>query len=376
MKKKLLELFSFIFSVFLFVFCIQNNFKSYYFEMPKVGAPVENQTDVVSTQSSNGKFPIGMKEYFSGLKYNFPANQMGTCGYVALSQILTYYDTTLNDYIVPERYDAESSDINKLFLSYNSPGCLYQELDASSIESYISEIERTSTTNLQSKLLTCYKSAYGDYAKDDDGNYTFSNGPWDYQQILNQYFDSFFKSRFTVENYERNANESIEDCTYRLKGIIRNAIDEGYPAVISITRDFKNNHAVVAYDYDENGEIYANFGWRSNEFQSTTFHSTLSEQNYNEIFHASIIKMDNVPYVASNNYSLNGTKLDSKGNEFVAHTHNLTSWSILNSNMHSSYCTLCGTEFKEMHNYVGSICGDCGYRKRGGGIIMITREDD
>lgn len=368
MKRKLVEVFSFILSVFLVSFCFQNGDDVKYFEAPNAIGTIENNSSEVSTQSSSGRFPIGMKEYFSGLKYNFPANQMGTCGYVALSQILTYYDTTLNDYIVPERYDVESSDTNKLFLSYNSPGCLYQELDASSPETYISEIERTSTTNLQSKLLTCYKDAFGFYA--------FSIGQWDYQAVLNQFFNSFFKSKFTIENYGQNANESIEDCTYRLKGIIRNAIDEGYPVSISISKNNTSHHAVVAYDYDDNGEIYANFGWRSKDSQSMSFHSSLSEYDYNEIYYASVIKMDNVPYVASNNYDLNGTKLDSKGNEYSAHSHSLTAWNVYNTNMHSCYCTLCGTEFKEMHNYVGSVCADCGYKKRGGGLIMNTREDD
>ena len=49
--------------------------------------------------------PPTMVEYFEGLQENYPLNLLGSCTYVALTMLLTYYDTYLNDNIIPEVYD-------------------------------------------------------------------------------------------------------------------------------------------------------------------------------------------------------------------------------------------------------------------------------
>lgn len=44
--------------------------------------------------------------YFDNLTYNFGANYKGSCGYVAIGMLLSYYDTYLDDSIITEAYDA------------------------------------------------------------------------------------------------------------------------------------------------------------------------------------------------------------------------------------------------------------------------------
>ena len=46
-----------------------------------------------------------MESYFDNLTTNHGHNTIGSCGYVAIDMLLCYYDTYLNDNIVPEQYD-------------------------------------------------------------------------------------------------------------------------------------------------------------------------------------------------------------------------------------------------------------------------------
>ena len=46
-----------------------------------------------------------MKNYFYNLRGNYGFNYMGTCAYVGLGMLFTYYDAYYNDNIVPEKYE-------------------------------------------------------------------------------------------------------------------------------------------------------------------------------------------------------------------------------------------------------------------------------
>lgn len=47
-------------------------------------------------------------EYFRGLTDNFGENVFNSCGYVAIGQLLSYYDTYLDDNIIDDKYDIQS----------------------------------------------------------------------------------------------------------------------------------------------------------------------------------------------------------------------------------------------------------------------------
>lgn len=44
--------------------------------------------------------------YFYNLESNYSKNKAGTCGYVATSMMLSYYDNYLNANIIPNNYEA------------------------------------------------------------------------------------------------------------------------------------------------------------------------------------------------------------------------------------------------------------------------------
>ena len=45
------------------------------------------------------------ESYFDNLTINHGMNFLGSCGYVGIDMLLSYYDTYLSDNIVPEQYD-------------------------------------------------------------------------------------------------------------------------------------------------------------------------------------------------------------------------------------------------------------------------------
>lgn len=64
-------------------------------------------------------------EYFRGLTDNFGENVFNSCGYVAIGQLLSYYDTYLDDDIIDEKYDIQSfGDGFDMISRHNSPGVL------------------------------------------------------------------------------------------------------------------------------------------------------------------------------------------------------------------------------------------------------------
>lgn len=144
--------------------------------------------------STDTNFPIDMGKYFSNLKTNFPNNQYGSCGYVALSQVLTYYDTVINDYIVPFAFDVESSGSSIGEIVSNSPGSIFENLDVSSEVAYTSVVQNSKTYNLQSALMESFKNSFG--------YYRFSVGPWEYQSVLNSFLPTMLRSYFSVNTYE------------------------------------------------------------------------------------------------------------------------------------------------------------------------------
>ena len=80
-----------------------------------------------NTYSSNiYQYDSFMESYFDNLTINHGDNTIGSCGYVAIDMLLCYYDTYLNDNIVPEQYDVPSeSSCYNVICRRNSPGSMF-----------------------------------------------------------------------------------------------------------------------------------------------------------------------------------------------------------------------------------------------------------
>lgn len=55
---------------------------------------------VATEEITNLQYDTYVKNYFAGLTQNFGANIKGSCGYVSLGMLLSYYDSFLDDNII------------------------------------------------------------------------------------------------------------------------------------------------------------------------------------------------------------------------------------------------------------------------------------
>lgn len=76
----------------------------------KVGESYKSSDTYLSNISHYSNFK---NHYFDNLTYNFGVNYKGSCGYVAMAMLLSYYDTYISDDIVDEQYDIVSSGYEK-----------------------------------------------------------------------------------------------------------------------------------------------------------------------------------------------------------------------------------------------------------------------
>ena len=58
--------------------------------------------DTITSETDLNLLEFNMTTYFKNLSTYFPKNSYGSCGYVTFIQCLSYYDTFLNDLIIPE----------------------------------------------------------------------------------------------------------------------------------------------------------------------------------------------------------------------------------------------------------------------------------
>ncbi len=64
---------------------------------------INNKNNIINESSEH---LITNSIYFENLINKYPTNSTSRCSYVALSMLLSYYDTTLNDNIISEDYDS------------------------------------------------------------------------------------------------------------------------------------------------------------------------------------------------------------------------------------------------------------------------------
>ena len=85
-----------------------------------------------------------MRTFFYNLRTNFGYNQYGSCGYVALGMLLSYYDSYLNDELIPENYDQQAIMENMdEYTVVDSPGTNETSISSSNEEDYIFNLINT-----------------------------------------------------------------------------------------------------------------------------------------------------------------------------------------------------------------------------------------
>lgn len=245
-----------------------------------------------------------MQAYFDGLTNNFGMNYRGSCGYVAIAMLLSYYDTFINDTFIPEQYDEASDGYEtNMVLRNNSPG-IKQDiilppidmvnthydyvLNYLSLEEYIDILEQMSSTYYHAWLLTKAVSLNFCDFSDTESPFSLSNYRLIFMLAYALVYSGFTDESLSVD-YFFSEDGSVRD--YAIE-----KISSGTPVILSVSNN-SNGHALIAYDYDASTDsLYCNFGWNEE-----TTHSTPESEGYFN-YQAAISINTDLPHSHTNNY--------------------------------------------------------------------------
>lgn len=307
-------------------------------------------------------YPNFLTSYFSNLVDNMGDNKIGTCGYIALEMLLSYYDTYLNDDIIPEIYDApsEGDDFN-LVDRHVSPGTIsdrevkdnYKDLSDEDYINYM--INNYASKYLHSKLLSI-----------GIGLGKSSSLPiLDMVSVAQYYLTDFLdfnSSDFNIVTYS-------DAFLLGIRNFIINRISLGYPVLVEAYKnDFVTGHVAVAHDYDPlTGDIFVNYGHR---YEGST-RKTLESDGYIFYLRAMVIEWNFDNSNRGYNYKV-GNQSYRYDNLLLEHRHHSNSsltysYIVDDINHHNVYCS-CGYSGIESHgNFYSNFpnptvtCGLCGY---------------
>ena len=314
-------------------------------------------------------YSSSMKNYYFNLRKNFGYNERGSCGYVALGMILTYYDSYYNDKLVAEKYDAPAY-MNSLsnYTTASSPGSVETAIDSfqNLTDYYNSLVNQYSNTSLHAKLASIGKDlGYGlgttpDYLKNIFEKYI----------ELNEQCDSKKWSiiKYSNDSYQNNVpNQSITYSEMMFNNI-KSYLKSDHPVLVSMKNENNEGHVVVAYDYDEEQDaIFAHYGW------DVITHRNIFSEGFKYIRGYIVIDTSDV-HTHSNNYIIDGSAMCSCS--LPNHKHIFT-YKSKNAINHSKTC-YCGYTELESHRFTkygtGSamryiFCEHCGYAKLDDGKV-------
>ena len=212
---------------------------------------------ITNSRNYNNISKISNAFYFENLYNNIGNNDNGSCTVVALCMLLSYYDTFINDNIIPEQYDK---------ITYESFDDIYADLEDYVESPGIKE-------EFHQELI----------------NYSFANGfgfensilPINYVEFLNSYYDEFI---FSGNYYNSNIDVAIKNC-----------IDNDNPIICTIKSEcstlLDEDHEVVAYAYDDD-DIIVHTGWKNNN------NLIVNSQFFKECFQINV----DAEHVHSDNY--------------------------------------------------------------------------
>lgn len=239
-----------------------------------------------------------MSKYFQTLYKYSPLNEAGTCGFVSLIQLLSYYDTFINDDIIEEKFERRDDYIDPRTPDEKimSPGVLRKSYVGILYGSPQDWVKKTKEEDYQTELIYRWNEICQDKGalKEDQRK--------EYQLSMNAFNTRIFANNcLSIEpetNYILNGNGTD------IEAWIKNQIDNNTPVLLNILKSLGDDdgHAVIAYDYDENG-IIANFG---NGSEST--HQYVYGAEYKFIESALTLEFDAAGN--TNNYVIGGRTFD------------------------------------------------------------------
>lgn len=247
--------------------------------------------------------------YFSNLRDNFANNVFGSCGYVSIGMLLSFYDAYWDDSIVSNEYDVTSNfstshDIGADFYlvpsDTTSPGIRFESsslFDDYDIDDYLSYASSNQNTYFQFKLFELSKNCFN-YISNND----LSLSSEDIYQLLDYYFHTYknYSNTQIVVDLYANSNQ-----TTLKKNVIANILS-GIPSILTVKNPTTlDTHTVVAYDYDPSTtEIYVHTGWKDETTNTALTHVSLSDLGYTQIVTRICLQINTSKNLGNKYYSL------------------------------------------------------------------------
>lgn len=230
--------------------------------------------------------------YFSNLRENFGNNVFGSCSYVSVGMLLSFYDSYWDDSFIPEAYDVEPTSVFTTYPSADfsfpsfyaeSPGVQFEpasEIGSLSLEEYLLYASGHSDSYFQCKLISLSESYFGE-AKFEKGDNPFGMTFADILGFLGYYlydYRSFSTSQITISFC--NEPDSVKAYTI-------SKIKSGTPVILRSESSALGGHSFIAYDYDEDlDEIYVHTGWRDEDSGKALSHVSLSSTGFTSFYDA------------------------------------------------------------------------------------------
>lgn len=255
----------------------------------------------------NSKKNTYMQTYFKNLNTNFGNNNKGSCGYVAASMLLSYYDTVLNEKIVPRQFDNPSLAHDKPDFS-ESPGVKFYQPsynpDEISYKDYVKDINKRKSTYLHECLISlAIEKNLTDTPKDKNSNeFLLSTSVENIKKVLKRYFKkvAYIKSSEYDIHLQDNGSEimsaktinELTELSNDIRKYVIRKVKKGFPVLLGI-HNGEDAHVVIAYDYDKNTDkLYCHFGWASDSRLNNSTHMTPEDAGYSIYCSALVLEFD------------------------------------------------------------------------------------
>lgn len=323
-----------------------------------------------------------LSSYYDNLTCNFGMNYKNSCGYVGIGMLLSYYDTYLNDSIIPENYDVTCNGTGYDMTSRrNSPGTFREVIynpNTSAHDStyilgmsalnYYAQMQSIQNISLHSKLITI-GGELGYYDFEDPatpaGTLCMMR-----RSILVEYLThvagiTSFDYEIEVINHETN-----KELSPLVRQFTIEKLKQGQPVLLALHKAHVGGHVVIAYEYDEdNDKIYANFGWNAKYT-----HINPEEEGFTTYKSALAINWD-IEHEHTNNYSVTTLNYGNVNTNYYCyldkdiynfeHNHAYDfEYEDYSDDCHKSFCH-CGEYIvTESHTYEtndDNICTKCGH---------------
>ena len=204
--------------------------------------------------------------YFSNLERNFGYNTHGTCSYIAIGMLLSFYDTYFNDNIILPRYEKraeikEGYDFTVISRDTKSPGIYsepFNDVYGLSKSQYISYVQTHANDYFHMHLINNALTTWGTNVFDVESRPFGLSVAQEKTLIMNYLNNERNLSGYSVTTLPFGTSQG------RIYDETINRITNGKPVILNVVSSMFGRHAVVAYDYDDEN-IYVHTGWKANE---------------------------------------------------------------------------------------------------------------